>query len=193
MGKLEVEVQNQIRNTKIQKVVLQTVAAAGLLSVALLAPNALQMLSIFKGSKLLKNKRHSINLSRDRLVRNGLLTYNHEGYLQLTRLGEKQLRRIEAANYQLKKPKKWDGKWRVLIFDISEKRKPTREKVRATLAAIGFVRLQDSVWVYPYGCEDLITLLKADFKIGKDLLYIIADKIENDVVLRKKFDLARKN
>jgi CRISPR-associated endonuclease Cas2 len=77
----------------------------------------------------------------------------------------------------------------MLIFDISEKRRGTRDKVRNTLISIGFIHLQDSVWVYPYDCEDLITLLKADFMIGKDLLYVIADKIENDIELHKKFGL----
>ena len=54
---------------------------------------------------------------------------------------------------------------------------------------IGFLRLKDSVWVYPYDCEDLVTLMKADFKIGKDILYIIAETIENDSWLKKEFGL----
>ena len=77
----------------------------------------------------------------------------------------------------------------MLIFDIPEKRKPLREKIRSTLLSIGFLRLQDSVWIYPYQCEDLVNLLKADFKVGKDLLYLIVDSIENDKFFRKSFGL----
>ena len=77
----------------------------------------------------------------------------------------------------------------MLIFDIPEKRKSLREKVRTTLVSLGFKRLQDSVWVYPDDCEDLITLLKADFRVGKDLLYLIVDTIENDRVLREYFGI----
>jgi len=54
---------------------------------------------------------------------------------------------------------------------------------------IGFVRLQNSVWVYPYDCEDLVKLLKADFRIGREVLYVIADSIENDMWMRKEFSL----
>ena len=61
--------------------------------------------------------------------------------------------------------------------------------MRRTLTAVGFVRLQDSVWLYPYDCEDLIVLLKADFKIGKDLLYLIVDSLENDTAFRKFFGI----
>src|SRR3989344_3069344 len=162
MGKLEKEFLVKNRSTKLQKAILQSVAVAGLLSVALLAPNALKILDLFenKDKKFLRNKKNSINQSRDRLVRAGLIAYNSEGYLRLTTKGEKMMRRIEASNFNLRKPKKWDKKWRILIFDISEKKKYLREKVRNTLVAVGLVRLQDSVCVYPYDCEDFITLLK---------------------------------
>ena len=53
----------------------------------------------------------------------------------------------------------------------------------------GLLRLQDSVWVYPYDCEDIVTLLKTDFGIGKHLLYLIVDELENDKNLREDFNL----
>ena len=61
--------------------------------------------------------------------------------------------------------------------------------MRATLVNMGFHRLQDSVWVYPYDCEDLVLMLKADLKIGKNVLYIVADAIEYDTPLRVHFGL----
>lgn len=57
------------------------------------------------------------------------------------------------------------------------------------MSEIGFVRLQDSVWVYPYDCEDFVALLKAELKIGKDVLYAIVDTIEQDKNLRRYFNL----
>ena len=77
----------------------------------------------------------------------------------------------------------------MLVFDIPEYRRSLREKIRLTLLNIGFVRLQDSVWIYPYDCEDLVNLLKVDFQVGKDLLYLIVDSIENDRNFRKSFGL----
>ena len=76
-------------------------------------------------------------------------------------------------------------------FDIKESRKKTREQVRHTLTQIGFIKLQNSVWIYPYDCEDLISLLKDDFMLGKDLLYVIVEKLENDYSLRKFFKLIK--
>ncbi len=165
------------------------VATAGFLSVAALAPNAIQALGILGGFNKSKRQNEIIANSRKRLVAHGLLEYTPEGFLRLTSKGETKLEQLELREYKIKKPRRWDKKWRVLIFDIREERKALRDKVRTTLIAIGFMRLQDSVWVYPHDCEDLITLLKADFKIGKEILYIIADTIENDSWLKKQFKL----
>lgn len=86
-------------------------------------------------------------------------------------------------------PRKWDKRWRIVIFDIPEDRRKARDLLRDRLIAIGFVRLQASVWVYPHDCEDVITLLKTSFVIGREVLYIVADHVERDSELRARFGL----
>ena len=188
MGKMESESRYRTKKGNLQRIILGTVAAAGFLSVALVAPNALKM---FESFGIVPKRRHGevIKNSRARLVKVGYLSYTPEGFIMLTPKGEARLKQLELAEYHFEKPKRWDKKWRVLIFDVKEERKGTREKIRRTLSSMGFVRLQDSVWVYPYDCEDLVTLLKADFRIGKELIYMIVDSIENDKWLRKCFTL----
>jgi DNA-binding transcriptional regulator PaaX len=192
MGTLEDANKRNIRMTKIQKAILGCVAVAGVLGVAMVAPNAFQALKIFDvESKLTINTKRTLNKSRKRLVDGGLLEYTKDGYLTLTQLGRKTLQKVENSNYQITIPDKWDKKWRVLIFDIKESKKSLRDKVRNTLVSIGFVKLQNSVWVFPYDCEDLITLLKADFSIGREVLYMIVDRIENEETLLKYFGIEK--
>ena len=62
-------------------------------------------------------------------------------------------------------------------------------KQRRFMAEYGFVRLQDSVWIYPYDCEDLIALAKASLRIGADVLYMIVERLERDKHLREHFGL----
>jgi CRISPR-associated endonuclease Cas2 len=190
MGELEISLKKEIKIGKLQKAILGTVAAAGLLSVAMVAPGALQALKLFGFDKKLisRSQRNSVNHSRQKLVREGLLGYEG-GFLRLTVKGEKILKKIEAQNYKVNMPKKWDKKWRVIIFDIKEEKRGLRDKVRNTLVSIGFMCLQKSVWIYPYDCEDLINLIKADFKIGKDVLYMIVDRVENDRLIKEYFGL----
>ncbi len=186
MRKLEKESRYRSRKVNIKKAILQTVAVAGLISVALVAPN---VVSALNKMGLIPKGRTNVKRSRDNLIRNGLVCYEGK-YLKLTAKGEKELRRLELSDFAMKKLKKWDRKWRVLIFDIPERKRMLRQKVRQTLIVIGFIKLQNSVWIYPYDCEDLINLLKADFGIGKDILYLIVDSLEYDNRLKKDFGLS---
>ena len=195
MENLEQEIKNQDKRKNIQKIILSTVFAVGVLSVALVAPNVLSAIAKLEGSfNRKKNLKYSINNSFTRLREKGLIEIieiNGKKVARITKKGEGKLDFLDKHNFKLKIPKKWDGRWRVVIFDIKESRSKTRFLLRKTLSQIGFVRLQNSVWLYPYDCEDLISLLKADFKIGKDVLYMIVEKLENDWHLRKTFKLPK--
>lgn len=193
MIEAEERLKKKIRNSKIHKVVLSVLYSAGVLAIALAMPNMLSMLKHLDTDKKRRlNRKYVVNSAIKRLRDKGLIVWNETDkgvFLRLTNEGKKAVELIERNNFKITKPKKWDGKWRVVIFDIKETRKGTREKLRRTLIQIGFIRLQNSVWVFPYSCAEFITLIKTDFKIGKEILYIIADTIENDRFARKHFNL----
>lgn len=179
----------QVRRTKINSAIISTVAVAGLLPIAVLAPNVLGALG---KTKFLTQRRKRMQKSFTRLVQAGYILLEGDSTAKrarLTKKGEWFAARIGEGSLVPKKPRRWDGKWRMLIFDIPETRKKSRAQLRCTLAGLGFRRLQDSVWVYPYDCEDFVTILKLDMRVGKDILYIIADRIENDKPLRIHFGL----
>jgi len=193
MGNLEKEIKAKDKRKNIQKIILKTVFIAGMLSIALVAPNVLSAISkLEKSFKRKKNLKYSINDSFTRLKEKGLIEIieiNGKKVARITKKGEDKLDFLDKHDFKLTIPKKWDGRWRVVIFDIKESRSRTRFLLRKTLSQIGFIRLQNSVWLYPHDCEDLISLLKVDFKIGKDVLYMIVEKLENDWHLRKTFNL----
>ena len=187
MGKLEREVQKKMRRSRINSAIIAMVAVGGVLAVAAVAPNVLGAMGKL-GLINSKQKKQSIRKSLGKLIGSGYVALE-AGKIRLTPKGEGFAALLGEGRLAPKKQKHWDKKWRILIFDIPESRKFTRERIRQTLVGLGFKHLQDSVWVYPYDCEDLITLLKADLRIGKDVLYIIADTIEYDLPLRKHFGL----
>lgn len=187
MGEIEKKYKKIRKRKDLQRIILDVVSSVGVLSVALMAPKALGVLEKM-GFLPTKRQKDSIRVARNALVRKGFLRYEGNK-LYLTNDGKRRLYLLKKTIDVFSRPHKWDHRWRVLIFDIPEERRSVREKIRRTLSAIGFVRLQDSVWVYPYDCEDFVILLKADFKIGKDLLYMIVDVLEYDISLRKHFEL----
>ena len=126
------------------------------------------------------------------LEQKGLITFlkrDGKKFIRLTEKGEREL-----LKYRLKEPRhrffsRWDGKWRIIIFDIKEVRRSARDRLRWELKGFGFRRLQNSVWVNPYPCEDFTILLKADLKLGRDVLYLEVEKIEGEKYLREMFNL----
>jgi len=187
MGNLEQINRRRVRRTRLQQAILATIKISGLLAIGLVAPNVIS--SMYKLG-IITNKREGeiVRSAASRLKNKGLLIVE-KGYYSLTSVGEKVLSRWQMADYKIPRPKKWDKKWRVIIFDIPEKKKVKRDQVRQIFIEAGFKRIQDSVWVYPFDCEDIIGLLKTDLGIGRDMLYMIVDQIENDQHLRQEFDL----
>ncbi len=183
-----------MERVSIKKMILITIATAGILSVALVAPNALQMIKQFSG-KQNYNKKNYIKSSLGKLLKNGYikLETNSEGkkFVSLTKKGEDQLVKYKIGDLRIKRPRRWDKKWRIVIFDIKEKRRETRDLLRSVLNRFGFIKLQNSVWIFPYDCEELIIMLKSDLFVGKDVLYMTVDKIENDKWLKETFGLVK--
>ncbi|MFZ2299839.1 MAG: CRISPR-associated endonuclease Cas2 [Candidatus Moraniibacteriota bacterium] len=171
--------------------ILLTEAGSGVLNVETLVANALCVLAASKKNDRRYRSSYYVQNAIDRLQKNGLLALDKKDDISLARLtkkGDRELAKYTAESETLK-PQKWDGKWRLVIFDIKETKKGQRDRIRRNLARFGFEKLQNSIWVYPYECEDLITYLKADCKIDKEVLYIVSEKIPNDGWIRKKFGL----
>ena len=109
--------------------------------------------------------------------------------LSLTKQGELELSGYEMLEKLIRIPKKWDGKWRALIFDIREEKKYIRDRVRHTLFTFGFYRLQDSVWVFPYDCEEVLELLRTKYRIRYGAQFLLVERLSNDRCLRQHFHL----
>lgn len=52
----------------------------------------------------------------------------------------------QLLNFRIELPAE-DGKWRIFIFDIPEKRKRDRDEIRMNLIKFGYKMLQKSVWI----------------------------------------------
>ncbi|MFH0803679.1 MAG: CRISPR-associated endonuclease Cas2 [Candidatus Tagabacteria bacterium] len=107
----------------------------------------------------------------------------------LTDKGKEKALTYDLEKIEIKKPAKWDKKWRVVLFDIPENRKKIREALRFHLKKLGFYEFQKSVFVHPYDCEDEINYLIEFYAIRKFVRFIIADSIDNELHLKEYFDL----
>lgn len=192
MGMIEEEARKRRRRGYIRDALLASLVVSGVILVASIAPNAFAQLRHLPSMKRAQ-LRYQAKTTLGRLAAQGLIEFEKrdgKSYARITSAGRKALLLEEkkAALHNGKK-RRWDKRWRVVIFDIQEKRRRTRDRLRITMRELGFIRLQDSVWVYPYDCEDLIALLKAGLKLGSAVLYMVVEHIENDKHLRAEFSL----
>jgi|SRR3989344_2771107 len=51
---------------------------------------------------------------------------------------------------------KWDGRWRLVIWDVPEKRRTARDLLRFKLKQLGFKQWQQSVWASRVNCTKLL-------------------------------------
>lgn len=177
--------ESRAKKANIKKAILMALKGTAVVSLAIMAPKVLKLLP-----PSFSRTPSRINRTFYQLRAAGFIEVRQiEGkkVVRLTDKGRAKLERVSTGDK--KRPRRWDGRWRVVIYDIGENRKDLRHKARAFVQTYGFERLQDSVWVYPYDCEEVITLLKADLKIGKDILYMIVESIENDAEIRRRFSL----
>ena len=67
--------------------------------------------------------------------------------VRITGEGKKKILKYNLEDMEIKE--KTDGKWRVIIYDVSNLRKSQRDLFRRMLDRLKFLRLQESVYLTP--------------------------------------------
>lgn len=141
---------------------LVTVGATTTLSLTIIAPNAIKALEK-PLSKLLDAKRSDTKRLAQYMKDQKLLTIapleDGSFSIKLTEKGRERSRRAYFDRLEIPAGK-WDGKWRIFMFDIPEKHKQLRDFVSYHVKRVGFRQLQRSVFVFPYPIEDFVVILK---------------------------------
>jgi DNA-binding transcriptional regulator PaaX len=109
--------------------------------------------------------------------------------LVLSENGKKRALIFNIDKMGIKKPPVWDRKWRIIMFDIPEKLRKLRDSLRIHFQEIGLVELQKSVLVHPYSCHQEIEFILELYNARKYVRFVLADKIDNELHLKKKFGL----
>lgn len=124
------------------------------------------------------------------LKRHGLIkdwVKGKKGQVELTPKGLKRIQEWRIEDIEIEKEESWDRKWRMVIFDIPEKYKSSRDALRHKLVQLNFVQVQKSIYVFPYACTDEISLISKRLLIDKYVLITIADIIQGEENIVEKF------
>ncbi len=109
--------------------------------------------------------------------------------LILTKEGKKHAKIMSILGKSIKfvTSKRWDKKWRIVIFDIPEKDRLFRDILRKHLKFLKFYKLQHSVFISPYPFEKQILEMIKIYSAQKYVRVITALKIDNENEIKKHF------
>ncbi len=107
----------------------------------------------------------------------------------LTDEGKQKALTYDLEKMEIEKPRQWDKKWRVVLFDIPNSIKKIRDALRFHLKKLGFYEFQESVFIHPYNCKDEIDYLIEFYDIRKFVRFMITDFIDNELDLKNRFGL----
>ncbi len=173
----------------ITKVILLSLFAAAAVGAVVILPGLAILGKEFTGWK--KYKKFRLKAALKRLRGQKMINFSEkpDGTMQLELIegGNKRVLQYKFEEMKIKIPSRWDGLWRIVVFDIPNKQKQARETLRAKLKNLGFYKLQESIFVHPYDCKDEIDFVKEIYNIRPFVKFIVAKEVDDDFKLRKLF------
>lgn len=98
------------------------------------------------------------------------------------------LLRIKSRTTDVRKT--WDGKWRLILFDVPVEDHLKRNAFRHLIKRLGAVKLQQSAWIYPYNCSEELVFLQKFFGFSdSQVRVVVAEDVGSDETFRKHFKL----
>ena len=124
-------------------------------------------------------------LQKQKLV--SLSQKSGETIIKITQEGRERIIKYKFEQMKIPTPSKWDNKSRIINYDISSLKKSRRDMFRTKVKALGFLNLQESVYLYPYPCENEISFLREYFGVGEEIIFVEVSRLENDGPYKKYF------
>lgn len=168
--------------------ILNILLGVGVLTTAIVAPNAVQLFKYFmprNSQDRWKVKRSFVQLEKKGLIKRK--TTNGEDYYSLTLLGNDRAKKYRLHSMKIVPQKKWDGSWRLVMFDVPEDRKMARRGINLVLKKLGCMQYQKSVFITPFPCKKEIDFVGECFDVRKYIRIITAHEVEGVEQIKKAF------
>src|SRR3989344_5088488 len=179
---LERKFRNEERRNKYAPVkeVLTLLGKGALLTMLLIAPGTAQAVrkQIYKQKSDDSWKRYNSsylrrtieNLGRQRCIK--IVDESDSCAVSLTERGKHRVLKYALDELELDTSKPWDGKWRIVIYDIPDT-----------------LRIQKSVYLTPFACEQEVEFIRLHFGQEKNITLLTAGSLEHGHVYQEYFGI----
>jgi DNA-binding transcriptional regulator PaaX len=181
---------SEYRRGELARDVLRVAAAGLVVGSAIVAPNMPQIIDYFDPRGVAERRRiwRAIKYLEERNSIEIRRAGGHEKVF-LTKRGKVQLDEESVWDLEIRKPWRWDHKWRLVMFDFPARFERVRRPFRDKLTDFGLVSYQKSIFIYPYECQEEILTLAEFYGVRDYVRYIVAEEISNMREIAKRFDL----
>ena len=182
---------SEYRRGELARTILLGFLIGGAIVAVLALPGLGAVLALFKP----RNKKEEYRFRRTirSLQRNKLIRFEQRGgvdTITLTEKGSARAVKYSFEDFTMPPPRRWDGLWRLISFDIPERKGKARRAFSSKLRELDFYPLQESLFVYPYECGKEINFMRSHLFIEPHVRYLTVKEIEHDAPIRKHFHLA---
>ncbi|HUK88778.1 MAG TPA: PaaX family transcriptional regulator C-terminal domain-containing protein [Blastocatellia bacterium] len=118
-------------------------------------------------------------------------TKSNKRYYALTERGRRRMAEAAERIYKFKR-EHWDGRWRILVYNIPEKKHELRSQIRQELKWLGWGSLSNSAWITPNNIVDRTIEHLKSYRIDKYVEIFDATHLafsEDQELLKKCWDL----
>ena len=188
--KEEKSIRNRDSRRELTKEILKGLAIGGLIVASFALPGLPQIFRLFgvdNAKDRYRIKRTIQALKEQKLI--NIYEKDGENIMEITEKGEKRVLKYKFEEMKIARPKKWDGYWHIIAFDIPEKYKRGRDALTRKLKEMELYPLQKSVFICPFECKDEINFIGEVFNIRKFIHYFVAKEIDDEEYFKKYYNL----
>jgi DNA-binding transcriptional regulator PaaX len=140
-----------------------------------------------------KYTRPQVKRALDHLLKTGAIEKitqtDGSSLIALTEKGREKTVPLRLEMMVEKNPRHWDGKWRMILFDIPELRRKGRDALRHKLKELNCYKLQESVWIYPYECRQAVRHLSFHYQVAPYVHCAVVDTFDREDAARRFFGI----
>ena len=159
----------------ITKIVLLLIAKGALVTLGAMLNGAAGVRHLDKEFGGLTNEQLSRCIRNMRL--RGYITYERNDLESPLRVTAKGLLRIKKEEFSVRfvkcKTARWDHLWRIVMFDIPERRRRLRGQFREALDRLGLCQFQESIYICPFDCKPIIDEIIKMYRLDRYALVTV--------------------
>lgn len=171
------------------EIFLSIIAIAGAVTLAVVAPNAIQAFGSFakrsgRGRIVYKEKLKRVTKTFYYLKNRGYINTNSKGNdfnITLTDKGKRRVEELQLQTLSVPKSNWWNGRYWQVAADIPTKEfRSGADSLRNKLMQMGFYSLQRTLWFYPFDPRKEVELITKHFKIDRFVTVMKIAKMDRD-------------